>query len=217
MVSCNWMDYRTPVMRCFLFDTTTHSPLLIGFILVISELFITGALLLDGLMDSADGLFSGRSKERSLEIMKDSHVGAFGVLSVLLIVLLKTFALASADTTLYFVLIAMPTLGRLNLVISICEYPYARPYGIGKSFSAYRSINAVFYAFFTAILPAVCFGLDYIILFSAAILFGLYLNSWIVEKIGGTTGDTYGFITEITEAFIAFLFVLLVKGGAWHI
>lgn len=149
--------------------------------------------------------------------MKDSHVGAFGVLSVLLIVLLKTFALASADTTLYFVLIAMPTLGRLNLVISICEYPYARPYGIGKSFSAYRSKNAVFYAFFTAILPAVCFGLDYIILFSAAILFGLYLNSWIVEKIGGTTGDTYGFITEITEAFIAFLFVLLVKGGAWHI
>lgn len=70
-----------------------------------------------------------------------------------------------------------------------------------------------FYAFFTAILPAVCFGLDYIILFSAAILFGLYLNSWIVEKIGGTTGDTYGFITEITEAFIAFLFVLLVKVG----
>lgn len=182
-----------------------------------SELFITGALLLDGLMDSADGLFSGRSKERSLEIMKDSHVGAFGVLSVLLIVLLKTFALASADTALYFVLIAMPTLGRLNLVISICEYPYARPYGIGKSFSAYRSKNVVFYAFFTAILPAVCFGLDYIILFSAAILFGLYLNSWIVEKIGGTTGDTYGFITEITEAFIAFLFVLLVKGGAWHI
>ena len=40
------------------------SPLLIGFILVISELYITGALLLDGLMDSADGLFSGRSKEK---------------------------------------------------------------------------------------------------------------------------------------------------------
>lgn len=83
-----------------------------------------------------------------------------------------------------------------------------RPIGLKMQF---------FYAFFTAILPAVCFGLDYIILFSAAILFGLYLNSWIVEKIGGTTGDTYGFITEITEAFIAFLFVLLVKGGAWHI
>lgn len=81
--------------------------------------------------------------------MKDSHVGAFGVLSVLLIVLLKTFALASADTALYFVLIAMPTLGRLNLVISICEYPYARPYGIRKSFSAYRSKNAVFMHFYS--------------------------------------------------------------------
>ena len=89
-----------------------------------------------------------------------------------------------------------------------------------ESGSPFRPIGLkmrFFYAFFTAILPAVCFGLDYIILFSAAMLFGLYLNSWIVEKIGGTTGDTYGFITEITEAFIAFLFVLLVKGGAWHI
>ena len=73
----------------FSFDTTTWQPsfdwVYFGYI----GTFITGALLLDGLMDSADGLFSGRSKERSLEIMKDSHVGAFGVLSVLLIVLLK--------------------------------------------------------------------------------------------------------------------------------
>lgn len=88
-----------------------------------------------------------------------------------------------------------------------------------ESGSPFRPIGLKmrFLCIFTAILPAVCFGLDYIILFSAAMLFGLYLNSWIVEKIGGTTGDTYGFITEITEAFIAFLFVLLVKGGAWHI
>ena len=73
--------------------------------------------------------------------------------------------------------------------------------------------------FFMHFLQLFCrqFVLGLTILFSSAILFGLYLNSWIVEKIGGTTGDTYGFITEITEAFIAFLFVLLVKGGAWHI
>lgn len=192
-------------------------PILTGFILVVSELIVTGALLLDGLMDSSDGLFSGRSRERCLEIMKDSHVGAFGVLSALMIILVKTFALASVDTALYPILFAMPTIGRLNLVISICEYPYARSYGIGKSFAAYRSKNSVLYAFAGAALPAFYFGFHYIILLGAAVLFGLYLNSWIVEKIGGTTGDTYGFVTEVTEALLSLLFVILVKGGSWHI
>ena len=50
-------------------------PLLTGCLLVVGELFLTGGTLADGLMDSSDGLFSGRSKERCLEIMKDSPGG----------------------------------------------------------------------------------------------------------------------------------------------
>ena len=102
-------------------------PLLTGFLLVVGELFLTGGTLADGLMDSSDGLFSGRSKERCLEIMKDSLIGSFGMLSILIFVLVETLSLGSADAPLYLVLVAMPTLGRLNMVISICEYPYARP------------------------------------------------------------------------------------------
>ena len=190
-------------------------PLLTGFLLVVGELFLTGGTLADGLMDSSDGLFSGRSKERCLEIMKDSLIGSFGMLSILIYVLLTTLCLGSADTSLYLVLIAMPTLGRLNLVISICEYPYARPYGMGKSFAAYRSRWAVEVAAVTALLPALCFGFVYLILAGFAILLGLYLNRWVVSKIGGTTGDTYGFVNQITEAFIALLFVILTRGNLW--
>lgn len=201
----------------YFFMKPLNIPLLTGFILVISELAITGATLADGLMDSSDGLFSGRSRERSLEIMKDSLIGAFGLLSILVVTFLKTFSLAAADSYMYLLLIAMPTIGRLNLVISICEYPYARPYGIGRAFAVHRSPHAVSFAVLAAFLPALYFGYVYVILMGASLVLGLFLNRWIVGKIGGVTGDTYGFVTEITEAFIAFLFIIIVKGGAWHI
>lgn len=191
-------------------------PLLTGFVLVAGELLLTGALTADGLMDTSDGLFSGRTKERCLEIMKDSLIGSFGLLAMILLVMLKSLSLAAIEEEMYLLLIAMPTLGRLNLVLSICEYPYARPYGIGKSFAVYHSKHAASVAFITALLPALFFGYIYLILVGVAVLLGLYLNRWIVGKIGGATGDTYGFVTEVTEALLAFLFVFLIKGGSWH-
>ena len=191
-------------------------PLLTGCLLVVGELFLTGGTLADGLMDSSDGLFSGRSKERCLEIMKDSLIGSFGMLSILIFVLVETLSLGSADAPLYLVLMAMPTLGRLNMVISICEYPYARPYGMGKAFAAYREKYALEKAFVLALLPALFFGWTYLLLAGAAIVLGLQLNCWIVKKIGGTTGDTYGFVTELTEAFLALLFIILTRGQVWH-
>ena len=191
-------------------------PLWTGFLLVVGELFLTGGTLADGLMDSSDGLFSGRSKKRCLEIMKDSLIGSFGMLSILIFVLVETLSLGSADAPLYLVLVAMPTLGRLNMVISICEYPYARPYGMGKAFAAYREKYALEKAFVLALLPALYFGWTYLLLAGAAIVLGLQLNRWIVKKIGGTTGDTYGFVTELTEAFLALLFVILTRGQVWH-
>jgi adenosylcobinamide-GDP ribazoletransferase len=191
-------------------------PYLTAFVIVLGELFLSGGTLADGLMDSSDGLFSGRSRERSLEIMKDSLIGSFGLLSMIIFINLYTLGLGSLDGALYPVLMAAPTLGRLNLVISICEYPYARPYGMGKAFSAYRSKHAVAIAFFFALLPALYFGFVYVLLAGASLLLGLYLNHWIVGKIGGTTGDTYGFVNQVTEVFLVLLFVLISRGNVWH-
>lgn len=50
----------------------------------------------------------------------------------------------------------------------------------------------------------------------ASLLLGLYLNHWIVGKIGGTTGDTYGFVNQVTEVFLVLLFVLISRGNVWH-
>lgn len=191
-------------------------PYLTAFLIVIGELFLSGGTLADGLMDSSDGLFSGQSRERSLEIMKDSLIGSFGMLSIIIFINLYTLSLGSTDALLYPVLIAAPTLGRLNLVISICEYPYARPYGMGKAFATYRGEHAVAGAVVLALLPALYFGFTYLILAGAAVLLGLYLNRWIVRKIGGTTGDTYGFVNQITEMVLALLFLLITRGNLWH-
>lgn len=190
-------------------------PLLTAFFLVAGEFFITGAMHADGLMDTADGLFSGRSRERCLEIMKDSLIGSFGLLAFVFLVLLKILCLASIDTAKWGLLIAMPVIGRLNMVFSLCEYPYARPFGMGKAFSEYRSSYAEPVALVLGLIPGFFFGMTYLILAGAGLLAGLYINRWIVSKIGGTTGDTYGFVTEITEVFLAFLFVILSKGSLW--
>ena len=210
------MDHRRFYVPYLFLDEAARCTALDGIPSGVGELFLTGGTLADGLMDSSDGLFSGRSKERCLEIMKDSLIGSFGMLSILIFVLVETLSLGSADAPLYLVLMAMPTLGRLNMVISICEYPYARPYGMGKAFAAYREKYALEKAFVLALLPALFFGWTYLLLAGAAIVLGLQLNRWIVKKIGGTTGDTYGFVTELTEAFLALLFVILTRGQVWH-
>lgn len=190
-------------------------PLLTSFFLVAGEFIITGAMHADGLMDTADGLLSGRSRERSLEIMKDSLIGSFGLLAFVFLVLLKTFCLASIDTGKWGLLMAMPVIGRLNMVFSLCEYPYARPFGMGKAFSEYRPSYAEPMAIVLALVPAFLFGMMYLVLAGAGLLAGLYINRWVVSKIGGTTGDTYGFVTEITEVLLAFLFVIFSKGSLW--
>lgn len=191
------------------------TPYLTAFFLVAGEFAVTGAMHADGLMDTCDGLFSGRSRERMLEIMKDSTVGSFGLLAFVFLVLLKTFALAEAGTSLYILLLAMPVIGRMNMVISICEYPYARPYGIGKAFAAYRSRHAVVIALFFSLLPALYFGMTYLVLAGVGLLAGLLLNHWVVGKIGGTTGDTYGCVTEVSEVVMAVFFVILCRGSIW--
>lgn len=191
-------------------------PLLEALILVVGELYLSGGTLADGLMDTSDGLFSGRSTERCLEIMKDSLIGSYGMLSILIFMFLTVISLSCIESSrLYMLLFGMPVLGRLNLVISICEYPYARPYGMGKSFSAYRDRYAVWAASVFALLPALYFGFPYLVLAGASLLVGMRLNSWIESKIGGTTGDTYGFVTEITEAFLALFYVFLTRGFLW--
>jgi len=183
---------------------------------------VTGALHLDGLMDSADGLLSHRSRERMLEIMKDSRVGAMGVVAGVLMLLMKFSLLvtmaAYSDKWLAFLIVA-PMWGRWFIVWAIAGWPYAREgQGLGSLFiSVTRSQAQV------ASLPAIAGSLVVLLAFrfpwwealgyTAGLVviagaLGYALARSMARKLGGLTGDTYGALVELLECAVLLLAVV---------
>ena len=101
---------------------------------LLGELWMTRGFHLDGLCDTADALFSSRSRERMLEIMKDSHIGTFGVVAAIADLAFK-YLLLTASGMPIFILLAAPTAGKM--VQGLCMYKanYPRESGLGKRYS----------------------------------------------------------------------------------
>lgn len=104
--------------------------------------WLTGAIHADGWMDVMDGIGSSRDKERTLEIMKDSRVGAMGVTGFVVIYALKVASLVALIGTPYMftALIISPILGRWSILLGIYLFPYARKEGLSKNFKDWLSI-----------------------------------------------------------------------------
>lgn len=174
----------------------------------------TGALHLDGLMDTCDGVGSNAPRARALEIMKDSRVGAMGVFGALAVLLLKAAALASLNP-------ARPEQALLALgggwaaaralpSWNVLLFRYARAEGTGKAFTEGASI----WPLFAAMLIAVCAGaalgwLNGAALVAAAILLPLLMQAFIARKLGGLTGDVYGFGIELGEVIALLAAIVL--------
>lgn len=102
----------------------------------VAVVLITGGLHLDGLMDTADGVGSGRPRERALEIMKDSRVGALGAQAGIVALLLRVALYASLPVAVRWqALLLAPALSRAAIIWSAARYPSARA-GLGSSFAA---------------------------------------------------------------------------------
>lgn len=106
------------------------APAVVALILLFGYIYITGGLHLDGLADTCDGVFSGRDPKRALEIMKDSRIGTFGVLSILFFF---AFYLILYQYTPYEALILFPIVGKSAPLISAYHAEYARSAGMGKA------------------------------------------------------------------------------------
>jgi len=177
--------------------------MLLALLVVVFDFLFTGGLHADGFMDTCDGLFSGRDKERKLEIMKDSRVGSNGVVGFVFLILLKWQLLAHLPHQLLpMAIIALPILSRFGLVMSIKLFPYARPEGMGKAFAVFAPTNVVAYGAFMALIPMLLFGFKYLILYILTIAINQLLNRYNTKHLGGVTGDTYGFVVELTELFL---------------
>lgn len=170
-------------------------------LLVMGMVVLTGGMHLDGFMDSIDGLFSGRPKERKLEIMRDSRVGAFGVIAVICLLLLKyNLLLELPDSVLYKVLIVLPVLSRWGMAIAVIIFPYARTDGLGKVYAMQSGIKELAGStIITAVIVALMLGLQGAWLVALTVSIVWLTGKRIVKELGGLTGDTYGLINEILE------------------
>ena len=186
-------------------------PLVTSAIIIISYIFITGGLHLDGLADTSDAVFSYRSRERMLEIMKDSHIGTFGVVAIALYLLGMAALLTEApEACLIF-----PLAGRSASLLSCASNPYARTSGMGKSIiDGTKPRHVIFAAALTIISAAALYFINanaaasiiIIIAFAASMLSIFFITRSISRKLGGITGDVLGFVIEISSLLYVFIY-----------
>ena len=170
---------------------------------------ISGALHLDGLADTADGIFSHRPREQILEIMKDSRIGVMGVLALLFCVLLKIAGVAGIIQSVSLIwLILAPALGRTAQVIGLVfvnHVPSEKT--LAKQF--YQR-GEYFLLLFCPLPFALIFYMNWALALVSLTIFTVLLVGLLLffkNKIGGITGDTLGATTEIIET------VFLLIGG----
>lgn len=179
---------------------TVFSPLITAALILLAEVFITGGLHVDGFMDSMDGLYSGRDRERKLEIMKDSRVGSFGALGLACLILVKyIFYLELLKMGQVSWLLAIPVFGRWSMVYAIRFFPYLRPQGLGNPYSDHTGSREFLLA--TAIMAGTL-GLalrEGALVFLIPILLVHFWLRRVRDTLGGLTGDIYGAVEEISE------------------
>jgi adenosylcobinamide-GDP ribazoletransferase len=179
------------------FPTSVSAALLLTLWIV-----LTGALHLDGFLDSCDGLLGGRTPQKRLEIMKDERVGAFGLAGGVLLILLKFTALSNLSDP-HAALLVAPALARWGMTVSIFAFPYARVEGLGRTMKDSTGLGQVLLA--SAITLGVCWvagGIFGVVLAIVAVLVVWLFCRFVLRLIPGMTGDTYGALNELIELVV---------------
>jgi adenosylcobinamide-GDP ribazoletransferase len=198
----------------FVFPDFASSVLLLAFWVGLS-----GALHLDGLLDSADGLLSHRSRESKLEIMKDSRVGAMAVVVCFIYLTLKLSLivafLQTYDLIFNYVWLALvPILSRWGMTFAIAFNPYAkhdgfgslyaranRRHALGSSFAMFVGITFTLFLFGETAWQQKTFEILFVMIL-ITLFFVIGFSYLCRRKLGGMTGDTYGATNEGLELLL---------------
>lgn len=184
----------------------SHAASLLRSVLVLAVwVMVTGALHLDGLADTADAWAGGQGdRKRMLTIMKDPHIGPSAVVVLILLLLLKLSALcALAHHGQRLTLFLAPLLARCAMPALFASTPYVRSAGIASAHAAHLPrlpAIAVVAATLTGVL--LLFGTAGVVPSAAAIVVFVLLRQVLLQRLGGTTGDTAGATIEIIEAVV---------------
>lgn len=168
-------------------------------------IWLTGALHLDGLADSADAWLGGLgSKARTLKLMKDPTSGPIAIVTVVLMLFLKLTCIQALLTTHHeWALLWALVFARSNAVLLLMHTPYVRAQGLGNALSEYLSrktcyavigflcISSLIFLNWVAFVVIACAGLS---LYS--------LRHFMLKRLEGCTGDTLGALIELSETFI---------------
>jgi adenosylcobinamide-GDP ribazoletransferase len=176
-------------------------------LLLVALVIITGALHLDGFVDTCDGIAGHRSVEDRWRVMRDSRAGAFGIIGVVLLLLVKYVSLNNLPEPLTTAtLLFMPVVSRWAMVYAVFTFPYAHTSGLGTVFKQ----STRWYSFTAATIITIAIALALFPLFSLGgllFMFGIWVvtvifSVYLKHKFSGLTGDTYGAINEVAEAMV---------------
>ena len=187
-------------------------PVIAAIVAVAATVLATGAFHEDGLADTFDGLGGSPYRERALEIMKDSRVGTYGVVALVLVLAGRVAALTALGGAVPAALIGAHALARCSSLPPIRWLNYAREEGgTGKPFAGGISLNGLVVALAaTAVLTVVLFGNAAVVTWIAAAVGAGLILAWSRARLGGITGDTLGAANQIAElaAYLALLAAL---------
>lgn len=179
------------------------SPLLAALLTVTAWKLLTGGVHLDGLADCLDGL-TGRDAEQRLAIMRDSRIGAFGTIGLILFLMLEIVALAElVSPTRGSALFAAPVIARATPAVLAALFRPARADGQGAAFHAGVRPSAVALGLVAALAAAVFalggFGVAAV---AAGLLAAVAAAAVIAPRLGGMTGDVLGAAVELSEVAV---------------
>jgi len=169
---------------------------------------LTRFLHWDGLADSFDGLWGGNTRDRRLEIMRDSRIGSFGAASMLMTGLVQVAAATVViERGAWWVLVAAPVIGRFAAALAAWELPSARTEGLGLTAMGAPGLYERLVAGTAglALLAFVLLGLSthtFIIVGAIGFIVGMLIPRALARPVGGMTGDLFGATVLLVEVCV---------------
>ncbi|MFC7684672.1 adenosylcobinamide-GDP ribazoletransferase [Ureibacillus sp. GCM10028918] len=195
------------------------STLLFAILVVVAGIVMTGGLHLDGWIDMGDAYFSYQDQAKRLAILEDSRVGAFGAISLVVMLLLKigfTYELLQKEPqNMFLYFLAIPFLSRLALLVYFVTTHTVKEKGLASYFKSQVNPARLWTALilYTLVFNSYTYyvmGFKGMILVGCMLLFVLLYRKWTIKNFGGMTGDLLGALNEGTEVFLWGILLLFI-------